>query len=352
LQELRLQLEKENLILKGEPLPEWMQQEIIGNSAVLTYALQKAKKVAASQASVLLEGETGVGKELFADLIHRNSLRKEQPLIKVNCAALPAELIEDELFGHEKGAFTGAANLRKGRFELSDGGTIFLDEISELPLSLQPKLLRVLQERRVMPVGSDKEEPIDVRVIAASNISLPEKIAKGEFRLDLYQRLNVIHLAVPPLRQRTEDIPLLVQHFIEKYQHYCTQPVRDVDPRVYELLKSKAGNGNVRELENIIRQTLVFKSSGTRIELQDLPRHLLESDEKPAASAEFLPALVADNLVELIRSKRLTLKQVVETFEKTLIKQAAKNSPEMTKVELARVLGLPRRTLYYKLDEQ
>jgi transcriptional regulator with PAS, ATPase and Fis domain len=306
-----------------------------------------------SDATCLIHGESGTGKQLLAEAIHRlDPKRGKNAFIPVNCAAITGTLAESELFGHIKGAFSGATENRAGYFRTANKGTIFLDEISELPMSLQPKLLRVLQERRVMPVGSDKEEPIDVRVIAATNISLQEKVAKGEFRLDLYQRLNVIHLAVPPLRNRIEDIPVLVQHFIEKYQHYCTQTIREVDPRVYQLLKTKAGNGNVRELENIIRQTLVFKASGTRIELQDLPRHLLESDEVPVQSAEFLPSDVADNLVELIRSKRLTLKQVVETFEKTLIKQAAKNSPEMTKVELARVLGLPRRTLYYKLDEE
>ncbi len=200
-----------------------------------------------------------------------------------------------------------------------------------------------------MPVGCDHEEPIDVRIVAASNVSLQEKIAKGEFRLDLYQRLNVIHLALPPLRQRTEDIPLLVQHFVRKYQHYCRQPVIDVDSRVYELLKRKAGAGNVRELENIIRQALVFKDAGNRLELQDLPRALLEGTEH-AAAKEIIPSDLANNLVELIRSRRLTLKQVVETFEKTLIRRAAKNSPMLSKIALAKELGLPRRTLYYKLD--
>jgi transcriptional regulator with PAS, ATPase and Fis domain len=307
-----------------------------------------------SDATCLIHGESGTGKQLLAEAIHRlDPKRGKNAFIPVNCAAITGTLAESELFGHIKGAFSGATENRAGYFRTANTGTLFLDDISELPMSLQPKLLRVLQERRVMPVGSDKEEPIDVRVIAATNISLQEKVAKGEFRLDLYQRLNVIHLAVPPLRQRIEDIPVLVQHFIEKYQHYCTQSIREVDPRVHQLLKTKAGVGNVRELENIIRQTLVFKASGTRIELQDLPRHLLESDEKPEAKrSEFLPSEVADNLVDLIRSKRLTLKQVVETFEKTLIKQAAKNAPELTKVDLAKVLGLPRRTLYYKLDEQ
>ena len=304
-----------------------------------------------SDATVLIHGESGTGKQLLAEAIHRlDPKRGKLPFVPVNCAAITGTLAESELFGHTKGAFSGATDARLGYFRTANKGTIFLDEISELPLYLQPKLLRVLQERRVMAVGSDKEEPIDVRVVAASNVSLQEKVAKGEFRLDLYQRLNVIHLAVPPLRQRTEDIPLLVQHFIRKYQHYCTQSIREVDPRVYELLKRKAGNGNVRELENIVRQTLVFKAQGDRIELADLPRHLFEGTSEKAESGELIPTAMAENLVEMIRSRQMTLKGAVELFEKTIIQHAAKCSPEMSKVELAKVLGLPRRTLYYKLD--
>ncbi len=172
IQNLKAELEKENLMLKGEPLPEWMQQEIVGKSDAIVYAIQKAKKVAVTQATVLLEGETGVGKELFADLIQRSSLRNQKPFVKVNCGALPAELIEDELFGHEKGAFTGAITGRKGRFEIADGGTIFLDEIGELPLALQPKLLRVLQNGEFERVGGQQTIKVDVRVIAATNRSL------------------------------------------------------------------------------------------------------------------------------------------------------------------------------------
>jgi len=305
-----------------------------------------------SDATVLIHGESGTGKQLLAEAIHRlDPKRGKLAFVPVNCAAITGTLAESELFGHTRGAFSGATDMRLGYFRTANKGTIFLDEISELPLHLQPKLLRVLQEKRVMPVGSDKEEPIDVRVIAATNVSLPEKVAKGEFRLDLYQRLNVIHLAVPPLRQRTEDIPLLVLHFVRKYEHYCTQSIREIDPRVYELLKRKAGTGNVRELENIVRQSLVFKSSGDRLELSDLPRYLFETPDEPRNS-ELIPTAIADNLVAMIRSRRMTLKQAVELFEKSIIQQAARHSPEMTKVELAKVLGLPRRTLYYKLDAE
>jgi transcriptional regulator with PAS, ATPase and Fis domain len=305
-----------------------------------------------SDATVLVHGESGTGKQLLAEAIHRlDPKRNKFVFVPVNCAAITGTLAESELFGHTRGAFSGATESRLGYFRTANKGTIFLDEISELPMALQPKLLRVLQERRVMAVGSDKEETIDVRVIAATNVSLQEKVAKGEFRLDLYQRLNVIHLTVPPLRQREEDIPLLVMHFVKKYQHYCLQQIKDVDPRVFELLKRRLGHGNVRELENVMRQSLVFKTSGDRLELADLPRYLFEGEEA-VAPKELIPTDIAAHLVNLIRDRRMTLRQAVDTFEKTLILQAAKASPQMSKVELAKALGLPRRTLYYKLDGQ
>ncbi len=317
--------------------------------AMQTLILQVNRAAQVSDATVLIHGESGTGKQLFAEAIHRlDPKRGKLAFVPVNCAAITGTLAESELFGHAKGAFSGATDARQGYFRSANHGTIFLDEISELPLHLQPKLLRILQERRVMPVGADKEEAIDVRVIAATNVSLQEKVSKGEFRLDLYQRLNVIHLALPPLRQRTEDIPLLVRHFVKKYQHYCMRHIEDVDSRVYELLKRKAGAGNVRELENIVRQALVFKEAGNRLELQDLPRSLLEGSDQPVTD-EIIPGDVANNIVEMIRDERLTLKQVVGMFEKTVIQRAAQSNPKMSKVELAKILGLPRRTLYHKL---
>lgn len=267
IQELRMQLEKENLILKGEPLPDWMQQEIIGNSAVLTYALQKAKKVAASQASVLLEGETGVGKELFADLIHRNSMRKDQPLIKVNCAALPAELIEDELFGHEKGAFTGAANTRKGRFELADGGTIFLDEIGELPLSLQPKLLRVLQNGEFQRIGGQQTIKVDVRVIAATNRNLKSETEQGRFRDDLYYRLNVYPIVIPPLRERKEDIPMLIHYFIDRESKKHGKSFNNISKADINRLCEYDWKGNIRELRNVIERSVISSENNQSLRL-------------------------------------------------------------------------------------
>jgi DNA-binding NtrC family response regulator len=316
---------------------------------LIVYAHRAAQ---VSDATVLIHGESGTGKQLLAEAIHRlDPKRSRQAFVSVNCAAIAGSLAESELFGHTRGAFTGATEARAGYFRAANRGTIMLDEISELPMALQPKLLRVLQEGRVMAVGSDKEEAVDVRVIAASNVSLQERVAAGGFRLDLYQRLNVIHLTVPPLRQRAEDIPLLVMHFLKKYQHYATQEIRDVDPRVYELLRRRLGSGNVRELENVIRQTLIFKAQGERIELSDLPRDLFEGQD-PKQPSELIPTVLADHLVKLIQERRLTLKQAIAAFEKSVITQAARHSPHLSKVELAKTLGLPRRTLYYKLEAE
>jgi transcriptional regulator with PAS, ATPase and Fis domain len=319
--------------------------------AMQALIIQAYRGAQVSDATVLVQGESGTGKQLLAEAVHQlDPKRGKMAFVPVNCAAITGTLAESELFGHVRGAFSGATDARLGYFRTAHRGTIFLDEVSELPLHLQPKLLRVLQERRVMPVGADREEPIDVRVIAASNVPLAEKVARGEFRLDLYQRLNVIHLALPPLRNRTEDIPVLVQHFVRKYQSYCTQEIRSVDERVWEFLKRKAGAGNVRELENTIRQALVFKTHGDRLELQDLPRALLESPEERPQGTEVIPTEVANNLVALMKSRRLTLKQVVEAFETTMIQQTAKCHPTMSRVDLAKTLGVARRTLYHKLD--
>jgi PAS domain S-box-containing protein len=257
IQELKSELEKENLLLKGEPLPQWMLQEIIGKSESLNYAVQKANKVASSQASVLLEGETGVGKELFADLIQRSSSRNKRPFIKVNCGALPADLIEDELFGHEKGAFTGASHLRKGRFEIADGGTIFLDEIGELPISLQPKLLRVLQNGEFERVGGQQTIKIDVRVIAATNRDLKSEVDAGRFRDDLYYRLNVYPITIPPLRARKEDIPMLIQYYIERKSKKHNKTFKSISRSDLNKLAEYAWPGNIRELKNVIERSVI-----------------------------------------------------------------------------------------------
>jgi formate hydrogenlyase transcriptional activator len=261
--DLKAELEKENLMLKGEPLPEWMHMEIIGKSQAITYTIQKARQVAQTNATVLLEGETGVGKELFADLIQRSSLRNALPFVKVNCGALPAELIEDELFGHEKGAFTGAIQSRKGRFEIANGGTIFLDELGELPLSLQPKLLRVLQNGEFERVGGQQTVKVDVRVIAATNRDLGKEVKEGRFRDDLFYRLNVFPITIPALRSRKEDIPMLIDYFIERKSKKHGKQFNDILKQDISRLRDYHWPGNIREMKNVIERAVISSENDT-----------------------------------------------------------------------------------------
>jgi two-component system NtrC family response regulator len=236
------------------------------------------QKVAPTQATVLIEGESGTGKELVAKSIHFNSTRSEQTFVAVNCSALAENLLESELFGHEKGAFTGATSTRKGRFELADGGTLFLDEIGELSSSLQVKLLRVLQEKTFERVGGVKSISVDFRLIAATNKRLKREVQRGRFRSDLYYRLNVVNIPLPLLRERQEDIRLLIEHFIKKFnaEGLAGRTVSGIDPEAERLLYGYAWPGNVRELENVIERAMVM-CSGDRIQVSDLPRDFRET---------------------------------------------------------------------------
>ncbi|HTS43037.1 MAG TPA: sigma 54-interacting transcriptional regulator [Puia sp.] len=280
IQELKAELEKENLALKGETAPEWMEAEIVGTSQAIKYVIRKAKQVASTTASVLLEGETGVGKELFADLIHRHSLRSASTYIKVNCGALPTELVEDELFGHEKGAFTGAVQVRKGRFEMADGGTIFLDEIGELPLPLQPKLLRVLQSGEFERIGGQQTFKVDVRVIAATNRMLSEEVKEGRFREDLYYRLNVFPITVPPLRNRREDLPALIQYYIEKKARKHGKSITQVSKSDMNYLLQHDWPGNIRQLKNVIERAVISSVNG----ILKIEHAMLEANKIPGQS--------------------------------------------------------------------
>jgi PAS domain S-box-containing protein len=236
-------------------------ENIIGSSAVFKYVLYNVSQVATTDATVLVMGESGTGKELVARAIHRSSKRKERPLVKVDCAALPANLIESEFFGHEKGAFTGAENSRIGRFEIANGATIFLDEIGELPLELQQKLLRVLHDGEFERLGSSQVRHTDVRVIAATNRNLEDEIKAGNFREDLWYRLNVFPLSIPPLRDRSEDIPLLVTHIMSKVQRRLGKNIEFIPASVMETLKIYSWPGNVRELENVIERAVIVSPS-------------------------------------------------------------------------------------------
>jgi DNA-binding NtrC family response regulator len=245
-------------------------RSIVGDSQALRRVLEQIEQVASADSTVLIQGETGTGKELVARAIHDRSSRRHRPLVKINCAALPRELVESELFGHEKGAFTGAGQQRRGRFEIADGGTLFLDEVGELPLEAQAKLLRVLQEREFERVGGMQTLHVDVRIIAATNRDLQSQVAASKFRTDLYYRLNVFPIVVPPLRERREDIPRLVEQFAEITARKVGRPLTAISPGFLERAKSYEWPGNIRELENVVERALLMSRDGT-LEAHHLP---------------------------------------------------------------------------------
>lgn len=268
LHQLKNQLEAENIYLQQELQRDEKFGEIVGDSDAIKYVLFKITQVAPTDSTVLITGETGTGKELVARAIHGASSRKDRPLIKVNLAALSPTLIESELFGHEKGAFTGAVGRKQGRFELADGGTIFLDEIGELPLELQVKLLRVIQENEFERLGGSRTLKVDVRIIAATNRNLKLEVEQGTFREDLWYRLNVYPITVPPLRQRREDIPLLVEHFAAMYAKKAGKSISSVSPRAMQSLKDHSWPGNIRELANVIERAVIH-TQGSALHVVD-----------------------------------------------------------------------------------
>jgi transcriptional regulator with GAF, ATPase, and Fis domain len=304
LEALKDQLEAENIYLKEEIQTVQGFKEIVGKSNPLLYVLSKVEQVAETDSTVLIQGETGVGKELIARAIHQASLRFGRPFIKVNCAAMPSQLIESELFGHEPGAFTGANVLRRGRFELSDGGTIFLDEISEIPLDLQAKLLGVLQEKKFERVGGMKTLSVDVRIIVATNRHLTDEIAAGRFRTDLFYRLNVFPITVPPLRNRRDDIPLLVEHFVPMFAKRIGKTIDQIPQPVMERLVAYDWPGNVRELRNVIeRASITCPGPVLR-----LPESIGVDLPKPDPAAES-----SDDLLTLEEVERRHILKALET---------------------------------------
>ncbi len=285
LTELKERLEDENLYLQEEIRLNVDFENIISRNKNFKKVLKEVEQVSSTQATVLVLGETGTGKELVARSIHSLSKRNDHPFIKINCAAIPETLIESELFGHVKGAFTGAVSSKKGRFELADRGTIFLDEIGELPMALQPKLLRVLQDGEFEPVGGTNSVSVDVRIVAATNRNLEEEMEKGNFRSDLYYRLHVFPIHIPPLRERPDDIPLLVNHFMKKFNRLNGKNVETVSKKVMKSLTRYHWPGNIRELENTIERAVII-SQGTRLELG---YHFLSQVENGESSDELLP---------------------------------------------------------------
>ncbi len=331
--------ERQNLIRENTELKEQLRErykfdEIVSTSHAMEEALNLAGRVATSNATVLLRGESGTGKELVAKAIHYHSPRANFPLIKVNCAALPETLLESELFGHEKGAFTGAASKRIGRFEAADTGTIFLDEIGELTPGMQVKLLRVLQEREFERIGGNQTIKVDVRVITATNRDIETDIREGKFREDLYYRLNVVSVVIPPLRDRKEDIPALMEHFIKKYSEENKKAISGVATEARDLLMRYGYPGNVRELENIIERAVVLAKRGT-ISTADLPLHL-----RGAKNDDKVP----------VAPLKGQLNETLDTVERGLILDALKESDGI-QTRAAERLGISERVLRYKLKK-
>ncbi len=330
-------LTTENILLKEEFSSKMGLPTILGKSPAMVAAAANVQKVASARTTVLILGESGTGKELFARAIHNLSPRRDSPFVAINCAAIPHDLLESELFGHEKGSFTGADQRRIGKFELADGGTIFLDEIGEMDLSLQSKLLRVLQEGEVERVGGKYPIRIDVRVLAASNLDLEAVVAEKLFREDLYYRLNVFPIHIPPLRERKEDVSLLVEHFVAKYAREFGCPLRDVDAEALSLLGDHHWRGNVRELENSIERAMIL-CDGSII----MPEHLALA--RRSGTETNLQSLPMDGTLEDVS------KYAVRVVESERIKRALKETSG-NKTRAAEVLSVSYKTLLTKIKD-
>lgn len=327
-------LQGRELVLKHKELQEELNsrksfESIIGKSAEMQKIFEIVRKAAGSKASVLITGESGVGKELIANALHNLSSRRDNSLIKVHCAALSENLLESELFGHEKGAFTGATSLKRGRFELANGGTIFLDEIGEIDQNVQIKILRVLQDKRFERVGGEETLEVDVRVIAATNRDLEAEIAAGRFREDLYYRLNVVHIHVPPLRDRRDDIPLLITAFLQEFAKENGKTIEGIDSRARSALYKFDWPGNIRQLRNCLESAVVM-SSGPIIKLEDLPPSIAGSSQTDIIE---VPAGIP----------------MAEAEKMLILQNLAINKGNKTKT--ADILGIGRKTLHRKLDE-
>jgi DNA-binding NtrC family response regulator len=323
-------LQTENRNLREELSQKFRFENMVVTSPAMETVVQMAGKVAQSDATVLLLGESGTGKELLARAIHYHSPRSARPLITVNCPSIPDNLLESELFGHVRGAFTGAIKDRKGKFELADGGTLFLDEIGDLREDVQAKLLRVLQEHEFERLGESTPIQVDVRLIAATNKDIQKLVSEGRFREDLYYRLSVVPITIPPLRERKEDIPYLVEFFVERYQK---EKKITVDPRVLDILKRYNWPGNVRELENVIERALVL-SSEPRISVENLPGHLTE----PASMAQHKP------------EKDLYSDLTLDNLERRAIRMALQRTGG-NQTKAAQLLNIPRHVLLYRIKK-
>lgn len=326
---------KENRLLTQALSDRFKCGNMVGKSEQMLKIYDLIDKVAPSTASVLITGPSGTGKELIAKAVHYQSPRKHRPFVSVNCGALTETLLESELFGHEKGAFTGAIAMKKGRFELADEGTLFLDEVGDMPSSLQVKLLRVLQEMEFERVGGTRSITVDVRVVSASNRNIKEDVAQGRFREDLYYRLNVINIEVPPLRERLDDIPLLVKHFVEKYKGDRNDDMIKLTPEAWKALYAYGWPGNVRELENVIERAVVLHS-GEMIGIEDFPEELLGRE------AEFD--------VERFIPPNVPLPNVLEQVEEKMIRRALAQCDNV-QAHAAESLGITKSLIQHKMKK-
>jgi two-component system response regulator AtoC len=333
--EERERLRKENERLRSEVKREFSFDNIISKNEKMQKIFDLIRKVAQYKSTILIMGESGTGKELIARALHYQSDRSGKAFVPINCGAIPENLLESELFGHIKGAFTDAIRTKKGLFEEADEGTLFLDEVGELPTQLQVKLLRVLQDGEIRRVGESKSIQVDARIIAATAKDLAREVNEGKFREDLFYRLNVLPIHVPPLRERKEDIPLLVNHFIKKYDQILNKKVEGIDPRALDLLMNYRWNGNVREVENTIERAIVL-ADGNRIEFEDLPVEIQNFENKAPAP--------------VVSEEEYSIKKASKSLETNLIAKALKKT-KGNHTHAARLLEISHRALLYKIRE-
>ena len=331
-------LERENVLLKQQLRKKYQFENFIGDSKPIQKVFELIEKVADTDSTVLITGESGTGKELIAKAIHYNSYRRDNPMVVINCGAIPEELLESELFGHEKGAFTGAHKMRVGRFELANGGTIFLDEIGDMSPNLQVKLLRVLQEQKFERVGGTRTLEIDVRIIAATNKNLINAVNRGSFRQDLYYRLNVIPIKVPPLRHRKSDIPLLIDFFFKRIDPRKRNGIDGFSSKAEDALVAYDWPGNVRELENMVERMSIL-ANGDKIELEDVP----DSIKGKGAKIESIEVTIPKD--------GIVFDQAVEEYERKLILEAL-NETNWVKTKAAKLLNINRTTLIEKMKKK
>jgi transcriptional regulator with PAS, ATPase and Fis domain len=340
------QLISENIELRKELKSQYTFKSIVGKNEQVRKILEQVKTISNTAAPVLISGETGTGKEQIAKIVHFLSDRREKKFISVNCAAIPENLLESELFGYSKGAFTGASGDKKGKFELADNGTLFLDEIGELPVHLQPKILRALQEKEIEPLGSEKTVKIDIRIIAATNRDLEKMIADNKFRADLYFRLNVINLKLPPLRERRDDIPLLADFFIKRYNEQYSKNIAGILKDVEDLFMAYEWPGNIRELENVMERSIIMAQSNM-IDMSLVPDSIRQI--KSGVDKGFD---IKNYLIDEIRNKKETDLElgIIGNIEKILLEEVLIRTNN-NKSKAAKIMGINRNTLKAKIRQ-